>query len=113
MHVFVCMYVCMYMCVSVQAFIKRLLQVSQLFSPPLVCASLILLSELVKTRPALLRLSKLAQVCTAQPVVVVVVVVVLVVVVVVVVVVAVVVVVVVYRQHVFVLARLVVVLCMF
>jgi len=47
---------------AVQAFIKRLLQVCQLFSPPLICASLILLSELLKTRPTLLRLSKLAEV---------------------------------------------------
>lgn len=48
---------------AMQAFIKRLLQVSQLFTPPLICASLVLVSELVKIRPALLRLSKLALVC--------------------------------------------------
>jgi len=54
--------VCLNVCLSVQAFIKRLLQVSQLFSPPLICASFILLSELVKMRPSLLRLSKLPQV---------------------------------------------------
>jgi len=47
---------------AMQAFIKRLLQVSQTFSPPLICASLVLVSELVKIRPMLLRLSKLAQV---------------------------------------------------
>jgi len=47
---------------AIQAFIKRLLQACQLFTPPLICASLILLSELLKTRPALLHLSKLSQV---------------------------------------------------
>ena len=47
---------------AVQAFVKRLLQVCQLFTPPLICASLVLVSELVKLRPTLLRLSKLAQV---------------------------------------------------
>jgi len=58
----------------VQAFIKRLLQVCQLLTAPLVCASLILLSELLRTRPTLLRVSKLAQVqyvtelsCVYQP----------------------------------------------
>jgi len=47
---------------ALQAFVKRLLQVCQLFTPPLICASLVLVSELVKLRPTLLRLSKLAQV---------------------------------------------------
>jgi len=42
----------------VHAFVKRLLQVSQYFSPPFICAALYMLSELLKSRPKLMVLNK-------------------------------------------------------
>lgn len=42
----------------VQAFVKRLLQASLTLSPPVICATLYLLSELLKTQPNLLVVNK-------------------------------------------------------